>query len=340
MKRALLLILLIGCGQNNQRMDSGVDMITGCTNPSKCCPDELLVCIGDPDTTITCTCSLLWECDTPSKCSQLAPTPNGSSSWKCTWEEFGYKCVDKSGNQTSSNKPTISWGKNTNTVPYGYGQWDCNWNSSEVSWSCVNSVVPNPSNNPDGIGFWKCYVEEFKLKCDKKEINDSGVDSNPEKECDSGQRKWCDGLSYCGWGIVQCENGKWKTKNINGKNVLDCQESLAGGRVPKTKCGCYHFYANLSCCEREDCIIPDGESGQLCDYSKPRGLCDYCNPDAISANTGSCGDYGACIVTDSHETFCGKNCYGAQDCPEGYDCLVVSYKNTPKQCIPQKKTCL
>ena len=43
--------------------------------------------------------------------------------------------------------------------------------------------------------------------------------------------------------------------NVNGKVMLDCQESMAKGKVPNTVCACYHFFFNPACCERKDCIM-------------------------------------------------------------------------------------
>jgi hypothetical protein len=155
-------------------------------------------------------------------------------------------------------------------------------------------------------------------------------------ECFPSEKRWCDGLQYDGWGLVDCDpsTGKWKTTIVNGKSTLDCQEST-GGRRPNTICACYHFFTNFTCCERTDCVLPAGTQGQICPASKG-GLCDFCNP----LVKGECKEPGAvCVVTNSHESFCGRDC-SSSACPAGYNCLTVKQQvGTAKQCIPSSFSC-
>ena len=132
-----------------------------------------------------------------------------------------------------------------------------------------------------------------------------------------GQKKWCDGELYCGWGQTTCKaDGKWDDSCIE----------LADGRRPATACACYFFIFNEKCCETPDCIVPAGTSGQLCQYSGGK-LCDACNPDQPSCAAGA-----KCVVLDE-QAFCGQACGASAPCPTGYNC-------TKSQCVPAKLTCL
>jgi hypothetical protein len=147
-----------------------------------------------------------------------------------------------------------------------------------------------------------------------------------------GAKKWCDGHTYCGWGQVTCgPDGKWKRK-ADGK--LDCWE-LLDGRRPNTVCACYFTFFNSDCCERPDCIVPQGTNGQICPASA--GMhCDYCNP-----MKSECKESGAkCLVAPTNETFCGRDCSGGAPCPLGSACKPV--KGTSgyiHQCVPQDGSC-
>lgn len=46
-----------------------------------------------------------------------------------------------------------------------------------------------------------------------------------------------------------------------------------------------------------------------------------------------------CIVTNSHETFCGRDCTSAP-CPGGHACMTIKLKvSTTKQCVPSDFSC-
>ena len=106
------------------------------------------------------------------------------------------------------------------------------------------------------------------------------------------------------------------------------------GKVPDTVCACYHYFPNLSCCERVDCVVPPGTSGQICPASQGQ-LCDHCSP-----LKPECVEPGArCIVTNAHETFCGRDCAN-QPCPAGYTCMTIKLKaGTTQQCVPSDMSC-
>lgn len=159
--------------------------------------------------------------------------------------------------------------------------------------------------------------------------------SNPAVPCTPGQAIWCDGLAYCGWGQAVCKpDGTWPTISQNGQVVLDCQE-LADGRSPDTDCACYHFYFNPRCCECPGCILPTGGSGRSCAPSAGN-LCDYCNP-----SKPECTAPGAqCVVSNSHETFCGRECLADLDCPSGYTCMPIKLlSGMTSQCVPTDLSC-
>ena len=180
----------------------------------------------------------------------------------------------------------------------------------------------------------RCVAAPLGIVCERRT---GPVSMTIDTKCSSGDRMWCDGLQYCGWGQVQCDpaTGKWKTKIVNGKQVIDCQEALPGGKVPDTLCACYFYFFNPICCERIDCVVPpQGTGGRICPKSAG-ALCDHCNPLAPE-----CVEAGArCIVTNAHETFCGRDC-SVGGCPTGYSCMTVKLKvGTARQCVPGDFSC-
>ena len=49
---------------------------------------------------------------------------------------------------------------------------------------------------------------------------------------------------------------------------------------------------------------------------------------------------GKCVVTNNHETFCGRSCSSAQPCPAGYGCMTLKLKvGMIKQCVPNDYSC-
>jgi hypothetical protein len=83
-------------------------------------------------------------------------------------------------------------------------------------------------------------------------------------------------------------------------------------------------------------VLPDGTSGALCPAA-PGTLCGFCNPQVST----DCAEAGAkCVVTNSHETFCGRLCETTA-CPNDYTCMTVKLAGgqTTKQCIPTDLSC-
>lgn len=278
--------------------------------------------------------------------------PTGSGTWNCTTDASGKTICKKvddngglpAGSDWSCNRTTVNgvatwvcYGESA-TPPSGSG-WNCTQLDEFNHWKCVRPE--NSGDIPPGGGWYACVKgSEFGgTVCEK--VPEEPVPPTPTTNdlCAIGEKMWCDGLQYCGWGQVDCDpaTGKWRTKlNDAGQTILDCQESMAGGKRPNTTCACYHFFFNPACCERPDCIVPPGTNGQTCPASKG-GLCDYCNPQA-----SECSEQGAkCIVTNSHETFCGRLCGNSSPCPNGYTCMVVklSGNQSTNQCVPADYSC-
>jgi hypothetical protein len=47
-----------------------------------------------------------------------------------------------------------------------------------------------------------------------------------------------------------------------------------------------------------------------------------------------------CILTNNHETFCGKDCESNDDCPQDHTCKELRIDRRPvKQCIPMDESC-
>jgi len=250
----------------------------------------------------------------------------GGSNWKC--------------NKASKNGVAtwICYGEvQPGAAPPGQYGWNCKKVKEEASketWRCMR--VDGSGDRPPGGGYWACAKgTEFQGTLCEKVTGQPKMPPLHGGKCMPGTRMWCDGLSYGSWGQVMCQpNGKWATTMINGKQILDCQ-SLMDGRRPNTACACYHFYFNPNCCERPDCIVPTGSKGQLCKKSAGK-LCDHCNPVKPECS----GKDSKCLVTNSHETFCGTLCDITGDCPVGYKCLTVKLKvGTTKQCVPADYSC-
>jgi hypothetical protein len=276
-----------------------------------------------------------WKCETDKETGKTTCTktdsggglPPGGGNWKC--------------NLTSKNGvPTwVCYGTSSGGTPPGGNGWTC-VPAANNQWKCEK---PQDSGDyPPGGGWYSCVKgSEFNgTKCEKvpSEPTPPTPQPKPGDKCLINGTMWCDGLQYCGWGQVKCDpkTGKWETKlDANGKEILNCQE-LATGERPNTVCACFHFFFNPACCERPDCIVPDGSKGQICPPSKGQ-LCDYCNP-----MKSECKEPDAkCIVTNAHETFCGQYCGGGKQCPSGYQCMVVKLQGgqSTNQCVPADYSC-
>lgn len=267
------------------------------------------------------------------------PSPCGQPTWTCSGETC--RRNDESGG-----------------LPVSGSDWKCSLATlaSRASWICYGRADTDPTDcgwscdRPEGEdALWRCKKPDDAddhpplsgkhfacmkgsavggTRCDIA----SGADS-----CNVGEKRWCDGLQYSGWGQVACDPAtrKWKMVwSSHGTETLACEEN-AEGRRPNTVCACYHFYFNPHCCERPDCVVPPGGAGQLCPTSSGR-LCSYCNP-----QKPTCAEPGArCVITNSHESFCARLCDAATPCPGGYHCQAGKMHGVAfQQCVPDDFSC-
>jgi hypothetical protein len=315
-----------------------------------------------------------WTC-VPGKeggwtCTRDQPIPGGTTGWKCFVDneadvlvcekknpggDLTWKCVTD--NKTGKTVCTTTGG-----LPSGNGDWKCH--KSGDTWTCYGEIPPG--DKPPGGSGWTCVKMKTEFgkdiyKCQKKgddlpngkgdwvctkgtELNGTTcVKGTPQPvpkvggKCSVGDKAWCDGHGYCGWGQVSCDpkTGTWATEvnKTTSKVQLRCYE--VKDLRPNTVCACYHTFYNQTCCERPDCIIPPGTQGQVCPKS-PGNLCDYCN-----ALQPGCAEPGAlCVVTSTHETFCGRACSAQKPCPNGYVCTTAKLKGVSyKQCAPADGSC-
>jgi hypothetical protein len=278
---------------------------------------NLIVCTS-PGTPPPPPCAATWSCGKESsgleRCLRTDATglPPGGSGWVC---------------HRATIKGLSSWicQGQAAAKPQGQG-WSC-VAASGGSYRCQRAL-DGCDGPPKATGNWICYMGSAfaGTRCEGVPLGGG---------CIPGQRRWCDGLVYGGWGQAECDSaGKWKMKTVNGKKMLDCQESLGAGQIPVTPCACYHFFFNPLCCQRDDCVLPMGNVGQTCPATAG-GLCDPCNP-----LKPGCKEVGAqCLVTNAHETFCGRDC-ATKACPPDYTCMTVKLKvGTSKQCVPQDFSC-
>ena len=272
-----------------------------------------------------------WDCNAEqTRCAKTdgdRGLPSGSGSWDCHDEQLGRQRFLTCSGDTSG------------VVPDGGGRWSCeNAVNSETTVTCSRPI--ESSDTPPGGGYWACVTgSEFGGRvCDSVDSPPEAppIEAEPGAVCVPGTRRWCDGLVFCGWGMVTCKpDGTWPTKRRNGQLVLDCQERSDGKR-PDTRCACHHFYFNPNCCERADCIVPEGTDGRICEASQGQ-FCDYCNP-----RNPECGGGGFCLIADSMETFCSKACQRDEECPGGNEgkSACVRVRDKPgRQCVPVDRSC-
>jgi hypothetical protein len=275
-----------------------------------------------------------WNCTTNADGKKTCTTdgglpggPSGGGTWNCHLGQNGFWICN--GENVPPGKP-----------PGGGNGWLCKQEtkSGKTIWVCKKPDIPN-EDTPPGGGIWACQksTDVGGTKCEEvpQTPEPPGFTPKPGEVCVPGTKRWCDGYVYCGWGQMTClPDGTWPTKWQNGKKIYDCKELSNGGR-PNTLCACYHFYYNGDCCERPDCIVPQGSKPQICGKS-PGKLCDYCNP-----QTPECNEGGAkCVVTNKGEAFCGRGCSLLTPCPAGYTCKKLSTKSGSfHQCVPADNSC-
>lgn len=275
----------------------------------------------------------LWSCKVEGErqvCRYLGADrglPPGGTGWAChvaridarrTWTCEGRASADPSG-----------------------GGWNCAavtsgmWGGSDVH-RC--RLAPEQPLQPPLPGPWACVRGALYggTRCTRvADLKPPGFLVPPQSaSCQPGDRRWCEGNMYSGWGQVHCgPDGKWRTRVVNGKKLLDCKDSA---HRPYTPCSAYYYFFNPMCCEREDCVVPPEVKQGLLVLGSAGELCDHCSP-----SKPECVGAGAkCIVTNAHETFCGRSCDDATPCPAGYKCLEVKLKqSSTHQCVPADYSC-
>jgi len=323
----------LGAGPRDDPASSGG--LTECTDPSRCCAPDKLHCVGDPDLGVVCACTDFWDCgENLEKCRAPLTTPDGQGEWQCAWNDLAFVCK-RPGSEA--------------VPPQGDGRWFCRWISEEQTWECTSS--PWTPSGPAGTGDWRCTIDlELRLiVCERTGAAD-GEGTTPTETpqqppveatevCVVGQRLWCEGSDFCGWGLVDCDpaTGTWMTKEVEGEQRVDCRNT-AQGRRPDTLCACYHYSFAAQCCERPDCLVePDaaGQYGQICPANEGK-LCDYCDPVLES----SCTEPGGmCLMVKTKESFCVRDC-ASQPCPTGYKCTnVTTPSSSSRQCVPEDMSC-
>jgi hypothetical protein len=292
-------------------------------------------------------CGGSWSCtggDVGDTCRALfAALPPGPSPWRCHQRDDAWQC---DGKHPVGGVPIPP-------APPGSKPWSCE--TIAVVGSSPDGSLPYPgydeivrcsrpvaaTDKPPAVDHVACVLgSAFSgLRCTilAAPAKPPTPWAAPDERCEPGQRRWCEGLQYSGWGQLTClPSGRWPTKTVNGKQVLDCQE-LPNGRRPDTLCACYSFYPKLDCCERVDCVVAlrdDGaESSQLCPQSEGKA-CDYCNPQKPECK----GSDSQCLLTNIGEAFCAEPCGPAKSCPQGYTCETI--KNRPLDyCVPADLGC-
>lgn len=259
----------------------------------------------------TWSCTTTSETGTVCKKDQDALPPGGTGQWSCTWTETKVICTG-----SSETKP-------------GGGEWTCVPTGEGTTWTCTKTRTTTDTPPPAGTGTWTCVENpsEGGMICTQPPSK-----PNPGSECLPNQKRWCDGIETCGFGIVECDSatGKWKRTTKNGKTILDCHEA-PDGRRPNTECACHFTWWNEDCCETPDCILPEGTNGQICPAS-PGEQCDYCNPENSECTSGK-----KCYLSQqTGENFCAIDCSTTKQCPTGTKCTI-----SPKGflCMPTAGTC-
>jgi hypothetical protein len=247
----------------------GGDPFAPCTELSKCCAPEEIVCVADPDKgDQTCTCGGLWDCSqNPKKCEQSNQVPPGGGTWTCVWTAQAYTCTG-----------------NPSSPPPGGNGWSCKLAGGQ--WVCTKSP-PNPSNKPEGTSVWKCTVNNELGKTQCERITPPDAAPPPPPKADAGVPKPDVALpkpdtkppppkteTNCADGI-----------DNDGDGLVDCKDSDCPACTP-TPCP-----AGKECC---DGIDNDGDGqideGNVC---APIGN-GPCPPGAYQACDCYCGVHRRC----------------------------------------------
>ena len=258
-------------------------------------------CNNDPDHPSSCT---YWTCDNVptqygNKTHCTSPQPPGAPH-----PSGGYTCPPSGGGLYCPG--TDSGGSN----------WNCT--ATEFGLSCDSGPTPPEAGVPPPPDAAAPPPPDAAAP-----PPDAAATPPPGSNCPTlGQQRWCDGPTYCGWGLQTCQSsgGAWTWGA--------CSE--VAGRAPNTACSCMYPYAfHAQCCERADCLYV-GERSVPCGGGNGQ-LCAPCGSSADCANSYYC-------VNDGLAQFCSHPCTTATDCGAGYLCLQAS--GSPVSfCVPSTGVC-
>lgn len=284
---------------------------------------------------------------------EFGPWEKSEQDGKTVWKRTGAApltdaiCTRES---TSGGMTLVCFGGSSN--PSGQTGWECDKSAEFGNQICKTPLTGD--HRPPGMTNGVCtdIVEMGRIVqiCEESAQPPNAM-PKPGSACIPRTRRWCDGVTFCGWGITECkDDGTWPTIRRNGREIDDCKEHPEGLR-PNTTCARYYWFFNPECCERTDCIIPDGTNGAA--YGPSEGnLCDPCSP-----QNPECKEPGAlCVYLKKYipreliggqtfptgETYCGQECGGDRQCPDGYTCAracAVNFSGSPRcgmQCVPEK----
>lgn len=319
----VLLFGLAACGEQgwNDKPDAGgpkqdtkpTDPFAPCTDLSKCCTAEQMVCTGDVEKgNSVCKCANLWDCsENPKKCEQPVSVPPGGGDWVCTWTEMVYTCE----------------GKPPQTP--GGGAWVCQYDVAGGKWICTTKP-PNPTNVPEGAGIWQCTVdkETQKIVCER------------DKPKPKTETNCADGIDNDGDGLVDCidpDCPPCKPVCPPGKECCDGIDNNGDGKIDEGNvCGTVGTgpcppgaYQSCDCyCGVHRRCQTDGTWGPC----KVDGSCKLATITSHSQCTSSqyC-DYGQCVSSYGSS---GGQCKHHNDCPVGLvcdlgQCITDSYTPCP-----------
>jgi hypothetical protein len=282
--------------------------------------------------------------------SSTPDQPDHGGPWGCVYDDVGgITCTADSGDDWICVPDGAGHTTCTDTTPNvpDDGTWDCfdvdgktvcygsGDSPGSGGWICQTDDVgrarcENPPDYPPdqpGSGTWICWYDDVGYR-----VCSDAPPLPPGNECVYGQRKWCDGATYCGWGILECRpDGTWPT------DPNDCIEQ---GKRPNTVCACGFAFFNPDCCERPDCLVPPGTNGQVCPAS-PGKQCDYCNgpPNNLTCAAGFTCVFFHDLSRSTYETYCGKDCSASRTCPSGFECIEFPGAPGHFACMPPDRSC-
>jgi hypothetical protein len=144
------LLLVVGAGCSEPPSEATEWEPPVCQDGVKCCTEDELVCSGDPDGALICTCHRAWTCDdrwAPMSCTQEIDTPDGGTGWDCRQDEEFERC-ERAGD----------------SLPEGRNGWTCEVEGGKV-------ICRRPAVTPDGTTNWDCTYHDQLKECEKRVVS-------------------------------------------------------------------------------------------------------------------------------------------------------------------------